>query len=88
MMSVYAWLQVYNYLRHTIDGSEIRHPPVEGTVVYPAIYRVRDTSQVVVWDFFHQQYLHPKIHHKLFQLNDEPNLYVREMHGNHQTSIH
>ena len=25
-------------------------------VVYPIIYRVWDTSQVVVWDFSHQQY--------------------------------
>ena len=29
----------------TVDGSEIRHPPVEGTVVYPIIYKVWDTSK-------------------------------------------
>ena len=27
-------------------------------VVYPIIYRLWDTSQVVVWDFFHQQYVY------------------------------
>ena len=30
--------------------------PVEGQVVFPIICRVMKTSQVVVWDFSHQQY--------------------------------
>ena len=30
--------------------------PVEGKVVYPMICKVLAPSQVVVWDFFHQQY--------------------------------
>ena len=42
---------------HTVDGSEILRSPVEGTVVYPIIHKVLATSQVVVEDFFHQQYV-------------------------------
>ena len=44
------------YTQPTVDGSEIRLPPVEGMVAYPIIYKVWDTSQVVVCDFFYQQY--------------------------------
>ena len=29
-------------------------------VIYPIIYRVLAPSQVVVWDFFHRQYLEPR----------------------------
>ena len=36
--------------------AEIRLSPVEGQVVFPIIYRVSAPSQVVVWDFSHQQY--------------------------------
>ena len=52
-----GWIHYYFQPFPTVDGSEIRHPPVEVTVVYPIIYRVWDTSQVVVWDFVHQQYV-------------------------------
>ena len=31
--------------------------PVEGTVVYSIIYRDLQKSQVVVWEFFHQQHV-------------------------------
>ena len=41
---------------YTVDGSEIRRSPVEGTVVYPNIYKVLNKSQVVQ-DFFYQQYV-------------------------------
>ena len=40
----------------TVDGSEIRRSPVEGTVVSPIFCRVLAPSKVVVWDFVHQQY--------------------------------
>ena len=40
--------------RTTVDG---RNPANQlRLVVYPIIYRVSAPSQVVVWDFFHQQY--------------------------------
>ena len=45
--------------------------PVEGTVVYPIIYRGLGPSQVVQ-DFFHQQYVYPmksKSHFKKFSQN-------------------
>ena len=32
------------------------HSPVDRLLVYPIIYKVLFTSQVVVWDFFHQQF--------------------------------
>ena len=38
------------------DGSEIRRENQLRLVVYPIIYKVL-TSQVIVWDFFHQQYV-------------------------------
>jgi len=37
----------------TVNGSGILHQL--RLVVYPIIYRVLATSQVVVWDFFHQR---------------------------------
>ena len=37
----------------SVDGSEIRRSPVEGTVIHPIIYRIF-TSQVVQ-DFFQEQ---------------------------------
>ena len=42
-------------LVNTVDASEIRHPPVEVGSEYAIICRVSKTSQVVVWDFSHQQ---------------------------------
>ena len=41
----------------SVDGSEIRCSPVEGKVVHLPLFTGFYTSQVVVWDFFHQQYL-------------------------------
>ena len=42
---------------HSVDGSEIRaDSPVEVGGEHPIIYRVSAPSQVVVWDFSHQQY--------------------------------
>ena len=39
--------------KNTVDG---RNPANQfRLVVYPIIYKVFATSQVVVWDFFHQQ---------------------------------
>ncbi len=42
----------------TVDGSEIRRSPVEvGSLsMFIPLFTVVYTSQVVVWDFFHQQY--------------------------------
>ena len=40
----------------TVDGSEIRRENQLILVKYPIGYRVLYLSQVVVWDFFHQQY--------------------------------
>ena len=37
----------------TVDGSEILHQ--WRLVAYPIVYRVLAPSQVVVWDFVHQQ---------------------------------
>ena len=44
---------IANYRTHsgTVDGSEIRRSAVEGTIVYPIIYRVLAPSQVVQ-DFY------------------------------------
>ena len=42
-------------LFHTVDGSEIRRSPVEVGSFYPLFIGFK-TSQVVVWDFYHQQY--------------------------------
>ena len=39
----------------TVDGWNPVNSPVEGQVVYPIIYKVLAPSQVVVWDFSHQQ---------------------------------
>ena len=39
-----------------VDGSEILYQL--RLVVYPIIYRVLHIQTVVVWDLFHQQYLH------------------------------
>ena len=42
--------------QHTVDGSEIRNSPVEGKVVeIPLFIGFGIPSQVVVWDFVHQQ---------------------------------
>ena len=40
----------------TVDGSEIRHQPVEVGSLSTIIYRVLAPSQMVTWDFFHPQY--------------------------------
>ena len=42
-------------LKDTVDGSEIRLTSCYGK--YPIIYFVLALSQVVVWDFFHQEYV-------------------------------
>ena len=41
-----------NMRKHTVDGRnlDLHHLRL---VVYPIIYKVKNTSQVVVWDFFH-----------------------------------
>ncbi len=39
----------------TVDGWNPANSPFEGKVVFPIIYRVSAPSQVVVWDFSHQQ---------------------------------
>ena len=39
----------------SVDGSDIRRSPVEGKVVHLPSFKGFYTSQVVVWDFFHQQ---------------------------------
>ena len=41
----------------TVDGSEIRQTHQLRLVVFPPLFTLFYTSQVVVWDFFHQQYL-------------------------------
>ena len=53
VLQTFAWVQNFECFFHTVDGSEIRLTSWYGQ--YPIIsgfYR----SQVVVWDFFHQQY--------------------------------
>ena len=41
---------------NTVRGSEIRRSPVDvANISYPSIQK-KHTSQVVVWDFSHQQY--------------------------------
>ena len=45
------WHRRRKYHSYWEDGSEILRSPVEGTVVYPVIYRVLAPSQVVVEDF-------------------------------------
>ena len=40
----------------TVDGSEIRLAPIEVGSLFHYIVTWFYTSQVVVWDFFHQQY--------------------------------
>ena len=40
----------------TVDGSEIRRSPVEVGSLSHYLQGLFFTSQVVVWDFFHQQY--------------------------------
>ncbi len=44
------------FLEILLMAEKILLSPVEGTVVFPIIYRVSAPSQVVVWDFSHQQY--------------------------------
>ena len=51
------------YLRDTVDGSEILHQL--RLVVYPIIYRLLAPSRVVVWNFFHQQYLQSYLRNEL-----------------------
>ncbi len=48
----HVWLQVP---AHTVDGWNPVNSPVEGTVVFPTIYKVSAPSQVVQ-DCSHQQY--------------------------------
>ncbi len=40
-----------------VDGSEIRRSPVEVGSLSHYLRRVLALSQVIVWDFFHQQYV-------------------------------
>ncbi len=49
------WTCKYLVAHSTVDGSEIRRSPVEGTVVYPSLFLGFHTSQVLVQDFSHQQ---------------------------------
>ena len=47
------------HIYESISCSWFRNPansPVEGTVVYPSLEKRVYTSQVVVWDFVHQQF--------------------------------
>ena len=41
----------------SVDGSEIWRSPVEGKVAHLPLFTGFYASQVVVWDFFRQQYL-------------------------------
>ena len=55
---------------NTVDGSEIRHPPVEvGRWLFA---KVLAPSRVVVWDFFQQQYVcsKPKINQNWLKFTD------------------
>ena len=50
-------MHFYDVLLMEDDGSESRQSPVDKYIVSPIIYRVLAPSQVVVSDFFHEQYL-------------------------------